>query len=282
MATTARFEESRVHAAAALEVAERLRNRSALADALWVNALCCLAGGDFAAVREYSDRGLQHYPKGGRLLALRAMLEYETGNFAEGETYLERVREQVVPIPSPSTSIVWGVYVGLVTAAARITGVKAVEIDDAMTLTHRAALERYPEYIGQLNAGLGLMATYRGDGAQARAYYAQLLTRRGSMNPSLACSSYDRILGLLAQAFRDLDGAAVHFEDAVSLCGKSGHRPEEAWSAFDYAELLVQRGGPGDPDQAAALYDRALAISRELGMRPLMEQVLSRRSILSA
>jgi hypothetical protein len=39
---------------------------------------------------------------------------------------------------------------------------------------------------------------------------------------------------------------------------------------------------PADRARAVALLDEALKISTELGMRPLMERVLSRRQILRA
>ncbi len=38
----------------------------------------------------------------------------------------------------------------------------------------------------------------------------------------------------------------------------------------------------GDSEKAVAMLDESLAISTELGMRPLMERVLSRREILKA
>ena len=50
----------------------------------------------------------------------------------------------------------------------------------------------------------------------------------------------------------------------------------------DYADTLLQRNGPGDHEKAVSLLDESLAISSELGMRPLMERVLSRRDILKA
>ena len=49
-----------------------------------------------------------------------------------------------------------------------------------------------------------------------------------------------------------------------------------------YADTLRERGGPGDKEKAAALLEQSLAISSELGMRPLMERVLSRREFLGA
>ncbi len=48
------------------------------------------------------------------------------------------------------------------------------------------------------------------------------------------------------------------------------------------ADTLLQRNEPGDREKATSLLDESLAISSELGMRPLMERVLSRREILGA
>ena len=68
----------------------------------------------------------------------------------------------------------------------------------------------------------------------------------------------------------------------MAFCRKAGYRPELAWSCCDYADTLRQRNGPEDPSRATFLLDESLAISSELGMRPLMERVLSRREILKA
>ena len=49
-----------------------------------------------------------------------------------------------------------------------------------------------------------------------------------------------------------------------------------------HADGLRERDGEGDRPKAVALLDESLAISSELGMRPLMERVLSRREIFKA
>ena len=46
--------------------------------------------------------------------------------------------------------------------------------------------------------------------------------------------------------------------------------------------MLLERNSDGDRRKAMTLLDESLAISTELGMRPLMERVLSRREILKA
>ncbi len=91
----------------------------------------------------------------------------------------------------------------------------------------------------------------------------------------------DRLLGLLAGTMADLNKAALHFDDALAFCRK-GYRPYLAWTCCHYANTLLQRNEPGDREKATSLLDESLAISHELGMRPLMERVLSRREILKA
>ncbi len=90
------------------------------------------------------------------------------------------------------------------------------------------------------------------------------------------------MLGLLAQTTGDYDLAITHFEDALVFCRKAGYRPELAWTCCDYADALLQRNESGDREKAMSLLDESLAISSELGMRPLMERVLSRREVLGS
>jgi DNA-binding CsgD family transcriptional regulator len=83
----------------------------------------------------------------------------------------------------------------------------------------------------------------------------------------------DRLLGLLAQTLGNLDKATEHFERALIFCRKAGYRPELAWTCYDYAGALLQRGHPGDHARAMSLLEEASSIACELGMRPLMERV---------
>ena len=112
----------------------------------------------------------------------------------------------------------------------------------------------------------------------------------------------DRLLGLLAHTMGNLEQATAHFEEALTISRNIGFRPELAWSCCEYADVLLQRAesvrgelveqpgpstspgrtGEGDRAKAVSLLDESLAISSELGMRPLMERVLSRREILGA
>ncbi|MCI0880052.1 MAG: tetratricopeptide repeat protein, partial [Chloroflexi bacterium] len=91
-----------------------------------------------------------------------------------------------------------------------------------------------------------------------------------------------RLSGLLAHTMGDLDQAADNFEESLTFCREAGYRPELAWTCCDYADTLRERDAEGDRAKAITLLEESLAISSELGMRPLMERVLSRREILGA
>ncbi len=76
--------------------------------------------------------------------------------------------------------------------------------------------------------------------------------------------------------------ATLLFEAALDFCRKAGYRPELAWTCCDYADTLLAPNNPGDREKVMSLLDESLGVSTELGMRPLMERVLSRREILQA
>ena len=123
----------------------------------------------------------------------------------------------------------------------------------------------------------------RDDGAQSKRSYDALESRQGVIfAPGCLAGTAERLLGLLAHTMGNLDKAVEHFQDALAFCRKAGYRPELAWTCCDYADTLLQRNNPGDRGKATSLLEESLAISSELGMRPLMERVLSRREILKA
>ena len=168
-----------------------------------------------------------------------------------------------------------------IAAIARITGIPGrVEIAEATAkaiISERSATLNRAIYA---KAGLALLAVEKGDQSAAEEHYAALLGQRSTMIWTVV--SINRLLGLLSQTMGDLHQAASHFEETLTFCRKSGCRPELAWTCCDYADSLSLRDGSGDRAKSNALLEESLAISTELGMRPLMERALSRRDILKA
>ena len=128
---------------------------------------------------------------------------------------------------------------------------------------------------------MALMAVLRGDAAAAEEQYTALKSMGIRFNPGINGSLHG-VFGLLAQTMGDLELAASHFEEAMAFCCNAGFRPELAWTCCDYADALRERNDEGDRGKAMSLLDESLAISSELGMRPLMERVLSRREMPGA
>jgi hypothetical protein len=128
--------------------------------------------------------------------------------------------------------------------------------------------------------GLALVAVRRRDITGAERAYDALAPQAGGV--SALPLAVDHLLGLLAQTM-DTDHEAIdHFEAALAFCARAGYRPAYGWAAADYSALLLERDGPADQARALALGNEALAIGRELGMRPLVERVLARREFLRA
>jgi tetratricopeptide (TPR) repeat protein len=276
---------ARHHASTVLELAEKLRTRYRLAQALGANTALLRLQGNWQGTRDFSDRGLALAGQDNALLSTRVMLEYEVGDFDGGKVYLERLLETMPSAPSRHGAF-YANAATVIACLARITDVSD-RLDICMMAAQTVASSPLanPLFVLSARAGLGLVSVLRHDVHAASEHYTTLVAVRGSV--LLYGISGDRVLGLLAQTMGNLDKAAQHFEDALAFCRKAGYRPELAWACCDYADcLLVRAHGraplPPDRPKAMALLDEALKISSELGMRPLMERVLSRREILTA
>ena len=132
-----------------------------------------------------------------------------------------------------------------------------------------------PQFTWLARTSLALLAAQQGDQGMVQEQYSAVKGQRGIH----MLIDVDRLLGILATAIGELDQATTHFEAALAIWGK-GRYPEHAWTAYDYADTLLQRGQPGDHNRATTLLDEALSISDELGMSPLKERVLLRQANL--
>ena len=282
------FDEARQHASRTPAVSERLRDRAWLTSAIIPNQLLCQATGDFKTAIELTDQGLALSPMDRRHLQRRAHLEYETGNFSQGEIYLERLIE-TIPLLSPGPASAVESAAFIIPIVARISGVPhRLTVAQEAATTVLSTPSANPVTVRLVRCGLALLAVAQGDAAAAREQYAALESLPGTF--TFTALTIDRVLGLLSHTMGNLDQATGHFEDALAFCRKAGFRPELAWICCDYAHTLLQRHSStgsertdvGDREKAMSLLDESLAISSELGMRPLMERVLSRRDILKA
>jgi DNA-binding CsgD family transcriptional regulator len=289
MLLTGDLEGAQQYASAMLALAEQLHERDLLSVALTRNQVVHHLEGDWATAREFHRRLMEVTPQDVRHLCYRALLEYETGNLAEGQQQLERIRE-VVPLAVPGPSPWYAFPAIMLPAIARICGViDHLDVAEAAARTILSAPPATPMVESIARSGLGLLAVLRQDGAAAGEHYPALEPRRGTM-AGPGYPSMDRLLGLLAHTMGLIDQAKIHFEEALTFCRKAGYRPELAWTCHDYAEALFvgasrsNRDAPTSSDRtkALSLLDEALAISTQLGMRPLLERVTSLKTRLES
>ena len=251
-----------------LEVAERLHDHPWILRGSLPLMQVAFARGDWDSARQICDRFPDRLP-----IAFTALIDWQLGDYSASDVN-RLLRDLSIDVfGGISTMIHLMLAVG-----ARIGGdsdlLDLVEANAVNTLN----LGTLPIRVSVANSCLAVVAVERRNGASAELLYRAITS--GHYQTSILCTS--RVLGLLSQTMGNLGQAAEHFEGALDFCRKAGFRPELAWTCCDYADALLQRDGEGDRAKAMSLLDESLASSSELGMRPLMERVLSRREILKA
>ena len=276
----AEFERASQFSEAALAPAEELRHHTYVARANLVNHILHRLKGDWEVARKFSERGLASSPEYIPLLVNRVLLEHELGAFGQGEAYLQRL-EEITRIATPGNILRYAAF------AMAIPLIAHIKADNSRLADAEAAIEAAlssksfnPFAAPFMRVGTAMLAVQRNDAAKSKENYSAITEASGTASSFII--SGGRLKGLLAQTMGELDQAAEDFEDALSFCRNGGMRPELAWTCCDYADTLLQRNSEGDRAKAMSLLDESLAISSQLGMRPLMERVLSRREILRA
>ena len=261
---------ARVHAANTLPPAERSHQALRMTWALQISERVASAAGEWDAARGFSDRHLAwDSPLMEEKLASRALLEYQTGDLVQCESYIERLFES----RNRRAPSVLADREGLV-ELARIGGATDhLDVVKAVAGAILSSPQVSPYFIRAARVALALTAIQEGDDALSAELYVTLEPFRSKLDTD-GLISFDRLLGLLAHTMGKLADAAAHFEDSVDFCRKAGCGPELAWACHDYAALrLAQR----EREKAMELLDEALAISTELGMRLLMERAATLR-----
>jgi tetratricopeptide (TPR) repeat protein len=272
--------EAQRHSEAMLRLSERLRNRGFLAHALFMNSSLAQSVGDWKVARELSQRGLEVAPEFGWLLTRGVMLEYQTGDFEAGETFLQRLLDlmrQTPPGPIGEYTTVAGVIPAIAYIRGRASRFNvAKEAIEVVLSSPNAA----PMVAITAKTGLAWMAIMQEDVEAAREQYEALLPWQGTFGDE-ADWTIDHSLGLLARTTGQYDKAVVHFEVALRLSKEAGYQPELAWVCYDYANTLLLASGlkpdpaPENRARAVSLLEEGLAIASQLGMPPLLEKIIS-------
>ena len=260
------------HAAACLNLAGRLRVPSQLTTALWTNETLARLQGDWKAAKAYSEQGLELAPYDSRLLSSRLLLEYQAGDPAEGQIYLDRMLE-VMRQEEAGPDLEFALPAITVPLVARFAGGDLDAAGEAAR-TVLSADSVSPSLALLARAGLALAAVERSDPTGAVEHYGFLHQYRGRMLYG-GLGAVDRMLALICVVAGRYDDAVSHFEGARTFCRKAGYWPELAWTCEDYARFLTRRDRGGDQEMAATIIDEGLRIVDDLGLTPPEDRVLS-------
>lgn len=258
-------EAARTHIAASVALAEQLREPlwldGAHVDATWLAVL----EGRWDDARIDSDRALAAEPNDTRAIACRALVEYQCGQRATGEAFLQRLIEAQADARIAPQAVAHNVVAAFVPLLSSVAGLgdSHRELAREAVESARSAGHLHPLSNLMVNAGLGLIAAADGDAGAAAGPY-DVLRSQSQTVLLVATASADRLLGLLAATLGEDDAATEHFEHALAFCRAAGYRPEWAWTAHDYVSHLA-------PEHGQALVDEARAIADELGMTALLE-----------
>ena len=256
------------HSAEMYVIAESLRNVYWLEQALGRRRVLAYLSGEWEALHALGDRYAN-----GVSNAVLAMALYQTGEFDKGKAYMDAVigRGTRTDMTGALRSLVAACFHYISGEADLLTEVEAAA-GDAI-----ANPELWPNYAWDAQAALALVAVLRHEASSAAEQYSVLEPYANTVTRDVAICA-DRLLGLLAQTMGNLNQAAAHFEDALDFCRKAGYRPDLAWSCYDYANMLIGADSKPAPidvrEKVSSLIEEALALSTELGMKPLMERVI--------
>lgn len=265
---------ARHYAEACLANAEKLRDTYRIAGAIDNLEDLARLEGDWDLARELSDYGLDTAPRDGRLLAFRAVLEYEAGAYDRGAEFVSQLIE-VIERPEIGPTLLNACTALCLPIIMDIADTKEY-VDIARISAERVvgSPEATPGVILSAQVGQALSAVGDGNLAAAQMLYDELLPRSGIMVYG-GITAVDRVLGLLAGFTGLRRDADNHFATAARLCQSAGYRPGYAWNAYSWAGVLVNTNADltnADRERALALLDEALDIAQELGMGPLTKK----------
>ena len=275
------------HARAALELAQRVRNKGFLSMALALNASLAQCNGEWETAREILDRCLALSPYFFYPLCRYATLEFEAGNFQQGELYLERLLELMRNTP-PGAVGEYTIIPSTIACAAYVSGeLRRFDVAREAAQIVLSSPGVSPTVASDTYVGLGFLAVLEKDEESAKRQYNNLKSL-GMVFMDEANTSMHRLLGLLAMTFGQPQVAAAHFEDALQLCRDTGYRPELAWVSLEYARLLLEGGSDSSNPQTDSrergerLLGEGFTVAEELGMKPLLRHMMALKDRLTS
>ncbi len=269
------------HAAAWLDLADRLKAPHQLATAIWANETLARMKGDWDAARSYCEQGLELSPMDCRLLSSLVLIEFQAGDHKEGRAVLDRLFD-VMNQEEEGADLEFALPAITVPLVVQAAGSNShLEAAQEAAQTVLSADSATPSLVLLARAGLALAAIARGDASKAYGQHAYLLPHKGTMLYG-GLGSVDRMLALISIISGRYEDADAHFKAAEGFCRKACYWPELAWTTHDHVASLALRDGQTNTHEAPTMLDETIRICEELGMNALEEKARSHQALLAA
>jgi predicted ATPase/DNA-binding SARP family transcriptional activator len=129
-----------------------------------------------------------------------------------------------------------------------------------------------PSDLSQLYLQMGWAFELRGEFAQAKSIYEELLTLAQEMHePAIKCAALNRLATLAAQSTQDVARAEELLQQALAIAESSGNKAGVAETAWNLAQTGYYAGKISESLPHA---ERALALARELDLQELIGRSL--------
>lgn len=269
----------------AIEAAKRANDRERLSTVHMVRCVTEANVGNWSLAREYGHTSLSYWDDA-RTLQILFFVELTVGNYEQGARHFQQLLRSPYRGGSLAQLRWWGVRLG----GGRDKYGEVPEGSRSLFVHMESKNLRFDGILAEETAYSALLV---GDQVMAAESLTQLtpLTDPHSAGGRFFVSGSDHVLALLADLAGRPQDARRYFELSVTALRKAKHLPWLAWIEFDYADWLLRASGRKDAAsenaeaeraRSLALQDDALKIARDLGMKPLVEQVIARKKILKA
>ncbi len=218
-----------------------------------------------------SREGLENGPT--VAASLRYRLQYERGDLADLEPLLEMIIDAQPAIPVWRMALC-GVYLQTDRPQLCTSHVEAVVADDFAMVPRNSVFLLTCSSTARIASQVGAL-----EAAEAAYRYAAPFDDLFPFAGTLWEYPIGVGVGAAATALGWYDLAEQHFGHSQALCERAGATTYLVATDVHWAEMLVQRGTPGDVDRAMRLATTSLETSERLGlayMRRRSEAILAR------
>jgi DNA-binding CsgD family transcriptional regulator/tetratricopeptide (TPR) repeat protein len=226
--------------------------------------------GNWSQARKLYQECLLIDPTDERPLTVAMRVEYETGNFATADKFLDQVTSRALTGPgSHSYTAVWQAL--NLAYSFEINGNESF-LERAKTISESVMQAGPPTGSAERSHRVVLLAyaVHTQDVSLAQEHFKHLENMAYLGDVGIG---YDRTLAMGAALIGEHDKAEAIYNERLLMRRNAGHFPELAWTCFDYSTFLLNRNANGDSEQANKLVAEALEITNRLGMPPLQAKL---------